>query len=388
MSSKSLTSFDKTVFSVIGILLLLTGMTIWRGDQTISHVETTTGEVSAAQQTPAEPESHIVYLAVNDEATNELRAVQVTAPETELPAPILLARTPEGIWDFTTDPTRSFVIYSALRSDGGADLWRVALGEEASLFYACPEAACSTPAFSGDGALLAYSQRSVAGQNVPMINPPRLWLLDVATGESAALFSDSQRLGFDPAFSSDGQWLSYVAPVELGIGVINLQDGREILLTDATGENGVWHPNRPELVATQVMTESALYYSHLIATNVETGIRIDLSGADAAVYDDSPAISPDGEWIAFRRKVNEGELATPGKQIWVMRADGSEARALTASAEHDHAPPQWSLDGARLTFHRYNLRNAPIVIAAMVYDIKSGTYWEAASPAQEPMWIR
>lgn len=388
MFRKSLTPFDKTVLSAIGILLLLIGATIWRGDQTSAAIDDPTTANANAQQLPATAESHIVYLAVNDEATNELRIVQVNAPDTESAEPILLASNREGIWDFTTDPTRSWVVYSALRSEGGADLWRVAPNEAATLFHACPQAACSTPVYSSNGALLAYSQRSVDGQNVPMINPPRLWLMDVATGESAPLFSDSQRLGFDPAFSNDGQWLSYVAPVEIGIGVINLQDGRERMLTDGTGENGVWHPNRPELVAAQVMTTSTLYYSHLVATNVETGIRTDLSGADAAVFDDSPAFSPDGSWIAFRRKVNEGDLATPGKQIWVMRADGSEARALTASADHDHATPQWSFDGERITFHRYNLRNAPIVIATMVYDVAADTYWEAASPAQDPMWFR
>jgi TolB protein len=345
-------------------------------------------ESAAATPPPSEPESHIAFLAVNDNAINELLLAQVNDPGAEPAPPLLLASTQEGVWDFITDPTRSWIVYSALRSDGGADLWRVARDEEAALFLACPEAACSTPSFSSDGALLAYSKRSVTGPNVPMINPPRLWLLDVATGESAALFSDSQRLGFEPAFSSDSKWLAFVSPQPSGVGILNLESGVELFLPDGTGEVGAWRPDAPEIVMAQVITTSADYPTHLVRYNAETGARVDLSGVDALVQDDSPAFSPDGEWIAFRRKTLDGEQSTPGKQIWIMRADGSEARALTSSAEHDHAPPQWSLDGNRLTFHRYNLRNAPIVIAAMVYDVESGAYWEAATPAQEPMWLR
>lgn len=389
MLSSKLNPFDRDIVTAIGILLILIGATIWRGDHTAARESADeTALVAAVEPSATAPESHLIYLAVDARGTNQIFGVEVNAANQPPNPPIALTNAAEGVWDFTSDPARSFVVFSALRRDGGADLWRAEPGDEASLLLACAEAACSTPAFSRDGTLLAYSQRAVTGQTVAMINPPRLWLLDVATGESAALFADGQRLGFDPVFSSDGSWLSYVAPVEQGIGLVNLQDGKEILLSSGTGENGAWHPNHPEIVTSHVMTASAMYYTHLIATNVESGTRNDLSGADAAVFDDSPAFSPDGDWIAFRRKIAEGEGATPGKQIWIMRTDGSEARALTASAEHDHAPPQWSSEGTRLTFHRYNLRNAPIILAVMVYDIESNLYWEAVTPGQEPQWIR
>lgn len=400
MRSLSLTTFDKTALAAIGMLLLLIGATIWRGDHTNASATIDPAQAEQAAAAPSsEPESRIVYLAVDETGMNQLRLVEVNTAGDKAAAadqaegrtaqtPVALTQVDEGVWDFTIDPTHTQVIYSALRTDGGADLWRVTPGKEAELFLACPASACASPAFSSDGALLAYSQRAVTGQNVAMINPPRLWLLDVATGESAALFSDSQQLGFDPAFSTDGKWLAYVSPQTAGVGLINLEDGTERLLPDGVGVVGAWRPDAAEIVITQVLTVGTEYPTHLVRYEAASGARVDLTGEDALVQDDSPAFSPDGQWIAFRRKILTDEGYTPGKQIWIMRADGSEMRALVTSAEHDHAAPQWSQDGSRLTFHRMNLRNAPIVLAAMVYDIESGSYWEVASPAQEPSWIR
>lgn len=93
MFRKSLTPFDKTVLSAIGILLLLIGATIWRGDQTSAAIDDPTTANANAQQLPATAESHIVYLAVNDEATNELRIVQVNAPDTDPPNRFFLPAT-------------------------------------------------------------------------------------------------------------------------------------------------------------------------------------------------------------------------------------------------------------------------------------------------------
>ena len=60
--------------------------------------------------------------------------------------------------------------------------------------------------------------------------------------------------------------------------------------------------------------------------------RVNLSGETAPVEDGAPVWSPDGEWLAFRRNINDGPGATLTKQLWLMRADGSEARPLTNDA--------------------------------------------------------
>ena len=57
--------------------------------------------------------------------------------------------------------------------------------------------------------------------------------------------------------------------------------------------------------------------------------------------DNSPAWSPDGNWIAF---------AVDGQGIYVMRRDGSDRRQLTT--EPEDRTPVWSPDGRVIAFSR------------------------------------
>jgi dipeptidyl aminopeptidase/acylaminoacyl peptidase len=61
----------------------------------------------------------------------------------------------------------------------------------------------------------------------------------------------------------------------------------------------------------------------------------------------APAFSPDGEYLSFSAKREEGEDSKT--QIWVMPLFGGEARQLTDAAENVSAY-KWSPDGSRLAF--------------------------------------
>jgi Tol biopolymer transport system component len=63
-----------------------------------------------------------------------------------------------------------------------------------------------------------------------------------------------------------------------------------------------------------------------------------------------PSYSPDGTQIAFRGDL---DLAEPSgdEEIYVMNADGTDVRQLTSNADFDSAP-SWSPDGTRILFER------------------------------------
>jgi len=78
----------------------------------------------------------------------------------------------------------------------------------------------------------------------------------------------------------------------------------------------------------------------LSVVDLNTGVvdRVGLGAADGA-----PVWSPDGTWIAFTSN------APSGRGIHIVRADGSEHRALPHALPWNRWP-RWSLDGAKLAY--------------------------------------
>ena len=68
----------------------------------------------------------------------------------------------------------------------------------------------------------------------------------------------------------------------------------------------------------------------------------------SGMRDTSPRWSPDGKQIAFVRSVDKGGHPQPG-QIFLLRADGGDARALT-DQPNGASEPSWSPDGRHIAF--------------------------------------
>lgn len=83
--------------------------------------------------------------------------------------------------------------------------------------------------------------------------------------------------------------------------------------------------------------------SEIYATNIDGTEQINLTNDPAS--DSDPQWSPDGTRIAFVRDL----------QIWIMNADGTDQRQLTAGWTEDFldAWPVWSPDGTRIAFRRF-----------------------------------
>ena len=128
------------------------------------------------------------------------------------------------------------------------------------------------------------------------------------------------------------------------------------------------------------------YEVHLHRIDAGSGERIVLSHHEYPVEDNAPAWSADGEWLAFRRKEMDGPRESLGKQLWRMRADGSDAQPLTVEPAFDHGPPLWSPDGRYLLYHKYPLRGPDVVISTWVLDVETLEQREIARPGQRPIW--
>jgi Tol biopolymer transport system component len=180
----------------------------------------------------------VLYLAENDQRTYQIVLVDPFDPAA---APVQLTQEPLGLWDYAPAPDGSTIAYAAIREDGGSDLYAIDPdGNNRHLLLACPDAACSGPAWHPDGQRLIYERRA-AGELAVGQGLPRLWWLDLASGETTRVFDDNQWLGFAAAISPDGRFiLSQRIPLRgLGLPEIWLHDlttGVERLL----GTGGAW----------------------------------------------------------------------------------------------------------------------------------------------------
>ena len=376
--------FDVTVLSLLSLCALLL-LGLWGQSRRFARDEGAT---------------YLLYKTVDEVGRAQLHALPFTDEEIggDLPSrPLTPAEV--SVWDFAPSPDGRLIAYGALGEMGFSDLRLIDLasGQDRPLLT-CENASCSGPSWSSNGQYLAYTRRSVNAFASGLLSPPRIWILDVATGETAAIFSDSQRLGLEARWSADGEWLCFVAPEEQKLAVINLtagsagETGQTAFYPTATGETCAWDRSRRRLYTTDFRQSGDEWMTHLIAIDVESGEQVELSGAGSAtlalVHDSSAVPSADGAWLAFQRKELEGPGATRGSQIWRMRPDGTEATALTADPAYDHGPPVWSPDGRFLITRRFPLRGPDVVASLWLIDVETGALRLLVEPGDFPAIAR
>ena len=93
-----------------------------------------------------------------------------------------------------------------------------------------------------------------------------------------------------------------------------------------------------------------------------------------------PAWSPDGQWIAFSQS---RATAGPGRgSIWIMRADGTAKRQVTLHPDNGFdLHPSWSPDGQRIAFQRGGIAIVTVATGEVNYLELPGT---AATPSWSP----
>jgi len=304
----------------------------------------------------------LAYLANLDTPNLWVLPVEGEAP----PQPVTAE--PEGIYDYGISPDGTTFVYAARRADGGADLRTIGVdGTGATDLLLCPGEACVSPAFSPDGRWLAYQRHilvpGLAGGALSL-GTARVHVYDLDTGADRPMPDPQSRF---PRWGPDGR-LAYLDTNREAVVVVDLATGAATFVPNASGQMGDWAPDGLSLVFPEAAfpattpdpadpdhvdeLEGALT-TYLARVVLATNARTNLSGEGAMTDDGSPVFSPPGDWLAFGRKQIVNDQWTPGRQLWLMRSDGSAARAITDDPLYNHSAFAWSTDGAWLAYMRF-----------------------------------
>lgn len=305
--------------------------------------------------------------------------------------PIQVTGEPHGVYDYAISPEGTRLAYAARRPDGGADLRVLELdGAEPQDLVLCPGEACVSPAFAPDGRRLAYQRHSLVPgvTGLPDLGPAQVFVYELASGTSLPVGQGDTRF---PRWGPDGR-LAYLDTARSAIVIQDLASGAVTYIPGNSGEMGTWSPDGSALVFAELYLPplrtpdpaapgagegSGQFYSFLQRVTIATNATANLSGTFEA-DDASPAFAPSGAWLAFGRKVLLDGQWTLGRQLWVMRPDGSQARALTADPLYNHSAFRWSPDSRTLAYMRFNVLDPGQPAEIWLVDLESETGAETA----------
>lgn len=292
-----------------------------------------------------------------------------------------LSHTAGGVQDFAGFSSGERVVYAATNSQGGVDLWLVDRnGENERKVLDCGVDSCVQPAVAPDESAILFSRRS---QSAAL---GEIWSYDLQTGESAALYTDSQISGIEPDWSPQGRYLQFYEPEFSRIRVLDLETNRVILIPTEQEMIGAWSPDGSRLLFTRAeSTEIGVPFVRIYAADLATGDIHLVEASDHGQVDASlPVFTPDGKDLVIGLR---GLVGSANKQLWLVPLDDRASQPITEDAGASFAAYSWDPNGRQLVFQRFQLESSQSTPQVMTWQRETKTFQVIAEDAAQPQWL-
>jgi len=246
---------------------------------------------------------------------------------------------------FTPDGARVTMADTPLAVAKNSVLIMNADGTSRSVLFSDPARSVLAPVSSPDGSSLAFG----LGRFFPMVQgfgPADLAVLDIKSGVLRVLTDGKENVGF-PSWSPDGRRIVYREwnDTNSSLRIIDVQSRAVTTLLRDFGRVNFpgWSPDGHRVQFTS--DRDGNYELYTIEVESKRIVRL----TDSPGNDAHATWSPDGKWIAFssvRGGFKDEAALNPGNpqasgDLYVMRADGTDVRALTDN-QFEEATPGWA----------------------------------------------
>ncbi len=296
----------------------------------------------------------LVYLAPDNQAQSE---DQLFVMPLGGGTPNQYTKEPSGIAGYSVSPDAKTILYTTFKVDGSSSISAINTdGTQQRLVLNCPTSQCGDPQWYPDGQKIAYQRLDYAGDSA--LSKFSIWWLDLQTGKTMPVFQDQTFPSSAPAFSTNGQWLSYISPANNTIQIYHLQDAKNISIP--IGYQGlmpeVWSPASDSILFWDAVSPEAGSSIHVNRYILNSGQKIDLGGTQDQT-DYSASWSPDGKWIAIDRNLSTSDSSKKGDQVWLVKPDGTQSHVILNEPDVSYTDLNWSPDGTYLAYTRYSYDN-------------------------------
>jgi len=299
--------------------------------------------------------------------------------------PVQITESGGKIKEFAVSKTGDYLVYSLDNAQAGADLWLTARdGSGGRRLVDCGAEQCIQAAWSVDSKQIAYSRWGQGGAGNPS-GVSHVWLVDVASGQTAPLYQDFLIQGSNPSWSPDSKRLAVFDANAHSIRILDLVTHQEILLPTGLGQDGSWAPDGQEMIYNDVQSTAGLLTVIVYLADLKNSLVTSILGQDLQGEDYSMAEwSPDGTRIA----IGVGNTsAVGGKQIEIMKRDGSEPVKVTHDLTTAYASYQWDPSGLELVFQALQISQASNGPEIVIWQASTGESQTLVSNAAMPEWM-